>query len=63
MVSAHLLQKTFKSVYIIECVYRAMSRDPAKYKDADTFNPDRFLTETGELNDDEVTYAFGFGRR
>ncbi|KJA23110.1 hypothetical protein HYPSUDRAFT_602382 [Hypholoma sublateritium FD-334 SS-4] len=41
----------------------AMTRDPVKYKDPEIFNPDRFLTETGELIDDEVTYAFGFGRR
>lgn len=54
--------KAFQSM-LIDCLYRAMTRDPAKYKDPEIFNPDRFLTETGELNDDEVTYAFGFGRR
>ncbi|KJA23111.1 hypothetical protein HYPSUDRAFT_602568 [Hypholoma sublateritium FD-334 SS-4] len=41
----------------------AMSRDPIKYKDPEVFNPDRFLTEAGELNGDEVSFAFGFGRR
>lgn len=40
-----------------------MTRDPIKYKDPEVFNPERFLTEEGELNDDEVSYAFGFGRR
>ncbi|KAF9475163.1 cytochrome P450 [Pholiota conissans] len=41
----------------------AMTRDPTKYKDPEEFNPDRFLNADNELNDDEVTYAFGFGRR
>ena len=40
-----------------------MTHDPVKYKEPETFNPDRFLTETGDLNDDDVNYAFGFGRR
>ena len=40
-----------------------MTRDPIKYKDPEEFNPERFLTEAGELNGDEVSYAFGFGRR
>ncbi len=40
-----------------------MTRDPIKYKDPEEFKPERFLTEAGELNDDEVSYAFGFGRR
>ncbi len=43
--------------------YRAMTRDPIKYKDPEEFKPERFLNEAGELNDDEVSYAFGFGRR
>ncbi|KAF9475162.1 cytochrome P450 [Pholiota conissans] len=40
-----------------------MTRDPTKYKGPEEFNPDRFLNADNELNDDEVTYAFGFGRR
>jgi cytochrome P450 len=43
--------------------YRAISRDEARYKDAETFNPDRFLDEDGNLNNDESDFAFGFGRR
>ncbi|KAF8190471.1 cytochrome P450 [Pholiota molesta] len=34
-----------------------------KYKDPEAFNPDRFFDEKGDLNDDDVGYAFGFGRR
>ncbi|KAF9533273.1 cytochrome P450 [Crepidotus variabilis] len=40
-----------------------MSRDPSKYDDAETFDPSRFFLPNGELNDDDVHYAFGFGRR
>ncbi|KAF9533208.1 cytochrome P450 [Crepidotus variabilis] len=41
----------------------AMTHNPDVYPDPDTFNPDRFFTEDGKLNDDEVLYTFGFGRR
>ncbi|KAF8183195.1 cytochrome P450 [Pholiota molesta] len=41
----------------------AMSRDSEKYKDPEVFNPDRFFNENGDLNDDDVSYTFGFGRR
>lgn len=43
--------------------HRAISRDESRYKDAEMFNPDRFLDELGELNDDECDFTFGFGRR
>jgi cytochrome P450 len=40
-----------------------MTRDPAKYKDPEDFDPDRFFDENGKLNNDDVAYVFGFGRR
>lgn len=43
--------------------YRAITRDEARYKDAEMFNPDRFLDEEGNLDDDECDFTFGFGRR
>ena len=36
-------------------------RDPTRYRDPDTFEPQRFLGERPEL--DPATLAFGFGRR
>ena len=42
---------------------RAMTRDPEKYVNPEDFNPDRFLDENGKLNDDDVGFTFGFGRR
>ncbi|KAF9533214.1 cytochrome P450 [Crepidotus variabilis] len=41
----------------------AMSRDRAKYDNAEVFEPSRFIKEDGTLNDDDVHYVFGFGRR
>ncbi|KAJ3505896.1 hypothetical protein NLJ89_g7171 [Agrocybe chaxingu] len=41
----------------------AMTHDESVYKDPETFNPDRFITEDGELNDDDRVLAYGFGRR
>ena len=40
-----------------------MTRDEKKYKDPDTFNPDRFFDADGKLNNDDRILAFGFGRR
>ncbi|KAG1743483.1 cytochrome P450 [Suillus lakei] len=41
----------------------AMSRNEQKYPNPLQFSPERFLNAGGNLNDDTVDMAFGFGRR
>ncbi|KAF7362823.1 O-methylsterigmatocystin oxidoreductase [Mycena venus] len=41
----------------------AMTRDESIYSEPNRFNPDRFFTAGGKLNDDDNVLAFGFGRR
>ncbi|KIJ60841.1 hypothetical protein HYDPIDRAFT_97981 [Hydnomerulius pinastri MD-312] len=41
----------------------AIAHDESKYPDPHTFNPSRFLTPEGKLNDDDMYIIFGFGRR
>ncbi|KAF7357544.1 O-methylsterigmatocystin oxidoreductase [Mycena sanguinolenta] len=41
----------------------AMTRDESIYHESDRFNPDRFFTADGKLNEDATILAFGFGRR
>ncbi|KIJ60837.1 hypothetical protein HYDPIDRAFT_97846 [Hydnomerulius pinastri MD-312] len=41
----------------------AITHDESKYPDPRTFNPSRFLTPEGKLNDDDMHIVFGFGRR
>ncbi|KAF9553641.1 cytochrome P450 [Agrocybe pediades] len=41
----------------------AMTRDENRYPDPYTFKPERFLDESGQINDDDRILAFGFGRR
>ena len=40
-----------------------MSRDEVKYHNPTEFIPERFFDQGGELNNDSVALAFGFGRR
>jgi hypothetical protein len=40
-----------------------MTRNEDKYPKPDTFMPERFIDEHGNLNDDDMMLAFGFGRR
>jgi len=42
---------------------RAMTRNEDKYPKPDTFMPERFIDEHGNLNDDDMMLVFGFGRR
>ncbi|KAF7346417.1 O-methylsterigmatocystin oxidoreductase [Mycena sanguinolenta] len=41
----------------------AMTRDESLYPEPERFNPDRYFTAEGKLNDDDTVLAFGFGRR
>ncbi|KAF8817039.1 cytochrome P450 [Phlegmacium glaucopus] len=41
----------------------AMTRNEDKYPNPDTFMPERFIDEHGNLNDDDMMIVFGFGRR
>ncbi|KAF8195380.1 cytochrome P450 [Pholiota molesta] len=43
--------------------HSAMTRDEDKYPDAETFNPAHFLDREGNLNTDDLSLIFGFGRR
>ncbi|EIW84794.1 cytochrome P450 [Coniophora puteana RWD-64-598 SS2] len=54
-------EDVYKGYYIPKG--KAMSQNPVKYPDPSAFKPERFLDSEGKLNDDTVTYAFGFGRR
>ena len=62
MVSAGLPQDT---IYIPGTLKhdRAIEHDPTRYADPDSFNPERFLNDEGQLRSDYETSSFGFGRR
>jgi hypothetical protein len=42
---------------------RAILHDESTYVNPNKFDPDRFVSPQGGLNDDLVTANFGFGRR
>ncbi|KIJ11833.1 hypothetical protein PAXINDRAFT_33646, partial [Paxillus involutus ATCC 200175] len=45
-------------------IFSAITRDEARYPNAEQFIPERFLTAEGTLTDDDpAEYIFGFGRR
>ncbi|KAJ7505254.1 hypothetical protein B0H11DRAFT_412053 [Mycena galericulata] len=39
-----------------------MTRDESVYPEPERFNPARFFTTDGKLNEDNLGFAFGFGR-
>ncbi|KAF7357560.1 O-methylsterigmatocystin oxidoreductase [Mycena sanguinolenta] len=41
----------------------AMTRDESIFHEPDRFNPDRFFTADGQLDEGDTILAFGFGRR
>ncbi|KAJ6508464.1 cytochrome P450-like protein, partial [Mycena sanguinolenta] len=41
----------------------AMAHDESKYPNPHKFDPENFLNADGQLNADDHTLAFGFGRR
>ncbi|EIW84293.1 cytochrome P450 [Coniophora puteana RWD-64-598 SS2] len=51
-----------KGATIIPNVW-ALSRNEEKYPSPERFLPERFLTETGEIKDENFDLVFGFGRR
>ncbi|THU86673.1 cytochrome P450 [Dendrothele bispora CBS 962.96] len=51
-----------KGTVVISNIW-AMSRDSEIYNDPDKFMPERFLTEDGNLNNDDLPLSYGFGRR
>ena len=40
-----------------------MSQNEKKYPNPEAFTPERFLQDDGTLNEDTVSWTFGFGRR
>ncbi|KAG6861012.1 hypothetical protein C0995_004865 [Termitomyces sp. Mi166 len=41
----------------------SMTHDESRYPEPDSFKPERFFDDDGQLNDDDTVLTFGFGRR
>ncbi|KAJ6550445.1 cytochrome P450 [Mycena vulgaris] len=62
--SLPFVEALYRERFEIHTLSRAMTRDAPIYSEPNRFNPDRFFTADGKLNDDDDTVlAFGFGRR
>ncbi|KAG7086360.1 hypothetical protein E1B28_002320 [Marasmius oreades] len=59
MIDGHFIPK---GTTVISNIW-AMTRDETVYPEPESFIPDRFLTEDGTCNEDEMMLPFGFGRR
>ncbi|KAF4620900.1 hypothetical protein D9613_001211 [Agrocybe pediades] len=46
-----------------QSVHRGMNHNEEKYVEPSKFRPERFLDESGKLNEDDRVLAYGFGRR
>ena len=42
---------------------RSIGRDPVVFPDPETFDPQRWLDQNGQMRSDMNCYTFGFGRR
>ena len=57
------LTRMHHGLFLLKDPPRAILHDPQDYPEPDVFDPRRFLNEDGSLNEDDVSIAFGLGRR
>ena len=53
----------FTILLVANAFSRAISQNEEIYSNPDSFNPERFFNPDGTLNDDNIEFAFGYGRR